>query len=392
MFCRSLAAATYHVLEVSFVLLSCCLGGLAAARARADTDRSCLIFIGSGWGSPTNHWQTATKLSRERERPREMSAVVRHYSLSSEEVARRKERIATIVVDVKRLLRDQVPSMPVPPLEGEPLARPDVLEAFALVAEAKRLVDSELGWFDSLPRGVIYQHNTQFGNGYYDPREGPLFPPKVDKLFGEERSLFSRSLLGRGDKTGPLFLLPRCFYLPLDEAMTSAKLPGETALKEMRDKAGWIWGAEDHMGFCYETCGEEIVEHEARGDVFWKYGLSHAQTFSECLSEVPWKVIKSDNPIEYLDALRIATRRIALELPNSEDCQHYILLCSELFVMAKTYYDDHFEDKEAKGKDRERAIEEYVKFLEGKAGFQIQSPMKWHLINYLDSFNRKGGE
>ena len=261
----------------------------------------------------SQHISFSTKMSSKREIALQMH---RHASLSAEEVARRKKRIAAIVKEVRKLLRGQVPGYwRVPSLKGEPLSRSNVLKAFDLVGEAKNLIDPELKWLD------IRRNNTQFGNDYYDPSddEGSPHPPTIETLFAEEIALFSPSIFGTGDESGSLFLLPRCFYTPLDEAMTGAKLPGKKALDEMRHKAGWIWGAEDHMQTCHFTEGEAIDEHDAKGYVFWKYSLKDAQFFSECLSKVPWEVVTSDDPIEYLDALRIETRRKALERPNEPD-------------------------------------------------------------------------
>ena len=53
------------------------------------------------------------------------------------------------------------------------------------------------------------------------------------------------------------------------------------------------------------------------------------------------------------------------------------------------HYADRFENKDAKGEEQERAIEKYLKYLEDKIGFQIQSPMNWHLTTYLRHYDDK---
>lgn len=300
------------------------------------------------------------------------STNTQNKSIVSNEISRRKKRIEEIKIRIPELLRGQIPSKRGMSRLDKPLRRADVLEARRLCDEVKRLIDSELVWFDC--SGTEDNYNAYFG-----------FPRRrrIDRLFAKERKLLSKD-----QSPGPLYMLPLCFYVPL-VGEPREELPGEQVLDEMFQKAGQVWGAEDHMSFCFEMYEDEIMEKDAEGEVFWKYGLDAASSFSYFMWDVAHKVVKSSSPHEHLEGLRVGARRCALNWPNSRDCQHYTLILSDLFVLAHDCASEHI-DRNAK--DKQGAIDEFMSVLEEMVGFQIDPSMKGKIGIYLEQHKKVFGD
>ena len=105
---------------------------------------------------------------------------------------------------------------------------------------------------------------------------------------------------------GSLYLLPDCFYVPPEGNPSNAS-------KEVREfaskKAGWIWGAEDHMGSVYEgAMWDDNWDRLVYEQPFRKFHLSGADFFTyECMEDTAYDLVHKNGGI---DAFRIAARKV----------------------------------------------------------------------------------
>ena len=216
-----------------------------------------------------------------------------HGGAVSDEVKRRKARIAAIETEVKALLGspDDVPP------------RADVMKARALAAEAKIWIDDEVNLHDKICNKYVEDVDCQ-----------------SDRLFSEERKKF----IAEWTTVGTLHMLPLCFYLPPDGEATR---PDKETLSWAEKKVSWLWGAEDHMGFVY-TCDLSIPEYDYE-DPFRKYEHTHASFFTyECMEGTAHQLAGDGR----IDAFRIAARKAFFLAPNSRDCLWYTLKKADQFA------------------------------------------------------------
>lgn len=215
------------------------------------------------------------------------SAIKSHGTVVSNEVVRRKERIAAIETQVAALLGAP---------EDVPL-RDNVLRASDLAQEAKTLIDDEVNLHDTICNSAIDEIDCDH-----------------DKLFANERKMFLADIF---EGAGSLYILPLCFYLPPTGESTH---PPKKQVSAAYRKAEWLWNAEDTMQGVYE-CDWSIHFYDYE-DPFRKFRHLLADFYTnECMHETADELVFADA----LDAFRIAARKVFFRAPASRDCLWYTL-------------------------------------------------------------------
>ena len=151
-----------------------------------------------------------------------------HENIVPKEVTRRKERIAEIEGEAKRLIGA---------VESVPL-RFNVLKAKKLSDEALRLIDDEINFHKKICTKELRPFDEYWDDeDEYDWREFDFFLGERKKFLFDYNGL------------GSLYILSDCFYFPPEGEASS---PSQEEMEKASRKAGWIWGAEDHMGSVFE--------------------------------------------------------------------------------------------------------------------------------------------
>ena len=169
-------------------------------------------------------------------------------------------------------------------------------------------------------------------NEYDDDDDGHNW--KEFDFFLEERKIFIED----GYKTvGSLYLLPDCFYLP---AEGEASNPSEELLDRASRKAGWLWGAEDHMQGVYEfAMWDSNWDRLNYEQPFRKFSLPGADFFAgECVGDTAHELARDG---AYFDAFRIAARTVVHRAPASRDCLWYTLDQAENIISHEDFGDDY---------------------------------------------------
>ena len=172
------------------------------------------------------------------------------------------------------------------------------------------MIDDEINFIHKLGTKEL-----RLDNEYYDEDECDW---KEYDFFLDERKKFLH-----GYKfLGSLYLLPDCFYLPPEG---EASTPSKDELAEASRKAGWLWGAEDHMQGVYEfAMYDEDWDRIDYEQPFYKFSLSGADFFvGECMIDTAYQFAK---PSSATDAFRIAARKVFFRASASRDCLWYTLV------------------------------------------------------------------
>lgn len=174
----------------------------------------------------------------------------------------------------------------------------DIMKARELSDEARMWIDDEV----NLCNKICNTYKEEVGCEY-------------DKLFSKERGMF---ITESYRSIGSLYMLPLCFYLP---PAGEATHPTQDELFQADRKAGWLWGAEDHMGSVYD-CDWSLPKYDYN-KLFHKFKHSLASFFTnECMHDTAHQLAYSDGVI---DAFRVAMRKIFFRAPSSRDCLWYTL-------------------------------------------------------------------
>jgi hypothetical protein len=151
------------------------------------------------------------------------------------EITRRKTVFASNKAQVKQLLSSDYPS------------RSQVLDARKLYSEARCLIDHELDLLDAIAA-------DPWGNEEEEEEEnGDEAERAPNRLFPEEHIQLICNPNAYPPAHPSFSMLPTCFYIPTDGG--ELLRPTTAALKNANGRAGWLWGAEDHMGSFYELVG-----------------------------------------------------------------------------------------------------------------------------------------
>lgn len=112
-------------------------------------------------------------------------------------------------------------------------SREDILRAAKIYHQAQRLIDDELDFLQQ-------------------------YRPRRNKFFVKEQGQFLRNERAYPPEHPTFYMLPICFYMPPNRELL---LPTEEDLDQAQGRAGWLWGAEDHMGSFYEIVGTDNEEY-----------------------------------------------------------------------------------------------------------------------------------
>ncbi len=230
-----------------------------------------------------------------------------------EEVGRRKEEIVGIEKELKVLMGSDHGKGGDDLLSSAPITRSNMEKAMKLSNYALQLIDDEIDFQRKLGTQEMRWMNDWDGDAEWTEHD----------VFLVERKKF---LVEACKPFGSLVVLPECFYCPPEG---DSSKPSDEYIKKAHQKAGWIWGAEDHMGSVYEwgmmDPNWDRLDYE---QPFRKFTLSGAGFFThECMEETAMDMAgrgAEDNRMK-IEAFRIAARKLVFSRPGARDCLWYTL-------------------------------------------------------------------
>ena len=243
-----------------------------------------------------------------------------HQHVVSTEVERRKKCVIDIEKEVMQLMGTRVSGKKMEQINTDSApTRENVMRAKELVDTAKSLIDDEINFHHKLGTKELRvdddEEDYYFEDGY-DWKEYDFF------LEERKKFMYDYSYLGS------LYLLPDCFYVPPEGNPGN---PSKEVLEFASKKAGWIWGAEDHMGSVYERAmWDDNWDKLNYEQPFQKFHLSGADFFTyECMEDTAYDLALKNGGI---DAFRIAARKVFFRAPASRDCLWYTLTKADEFA------------------------------------------------------------
>ena len=241
-----------------------------------------------------------------------------------EEVGRRKEKIADIEKELKVLMGSDhgegIKNKDDDLLSSVPIKRSNLMEALKLSNHALRMIDDEIDFQRRLGTHEMRWENDWDGDSEWTEHD----------IFLDERMKF---VCEACVPFGSLLILPECFYCPPGE---DSSKPSDELIKNAYKKAGWIWGAEDHMGSVYEWNMDDPdwyrLDYE---QPFRKFKLSGASFFThECMEETAMDMAGrgTEDDRMKIEAFRIAARKLVFTRPGARDCLWYTISKADEFL------------------------------------------------------------
>jgi len=150
----------------------------------------------------------------------------------SKEVIRRKGLFASYKAEFQGLLAAKTHPQAITIMPQS--RREELLRAKHMYDLAQTLIDDELGFLEP----------------QYDPPQNQLFPAEHDQFFADPEAY--------PPEHPSFFMLPLVFYFPADRPLL---IPTKSEIDRSSRRAGWLWGAEDHMQTFYEFIGTDNEEY-----------------------------------------------------------------------------------------------------------------------------------
>mmetsp|Transcript_10726 Transcript_10726/g.16328 ORF Transcript_10726/g.16328 Transcript_10726/m.16328 type:complete len:346 (+) Transcript_10726:85-1122(+) len=243
-----------------------------------------------------------------------------------QEIVRRKGTIADIERELKVLMgSDHGKAMREDEFPSIPMTRSNMMKALKLSNHALRLIDDEIDFQTKLgTQEMSWEDDFGVGNAECE------WEWTACDIFLEERKKFVRDAC---KPFGSLVILPECFYCPPGEE--DASKPSDDLIKKAHKKAGWIWGAEDHMARVFEWNMDDPNWHRLDYEQpFRKFHLSGADFFTcECMEETARDMAGrgTEDDRMKIEAFRIAARKQVFNTPKARDCLWYTISKADEF-------------------------------------------------------------